>query len=100
LPLDILPHFFIDPCSRRRLTSKDIARWVGVSVTTVSCTLGGYEDVADETRRRILQEAREMGYRPYSMAQSLQRQRTNTLASSSPPLTLASKLLELVETGS
>jgi len=61
------------------VTLKDIARRVGVSVTTVSRALGGYDDVAEETRQRILQAAREMGYRPHIIAQSLQRQRTNTV---------------------
>lgn len=61
------------------VTLKDIARRVGVSITTVSRALGGYDDVADETRQRILQAAREMGYRPHIIAQSLQRQRTNTV---------------------
>ena len=61
------------------VTLKDIARRVDVSVTTVSRALGGYDDVAEETKRRILQAAREMGYRPHIIAQSLQRQRTNTV---------------------
>jgi len=61
------------------VTLKDIARQVGVSVTTVSRALGGYDDVAEETRQRILQAAREMGYRPHTIAQSLQRKRTNTV---------------------
>jgi len=61
------------------VTLKDIARRVGVSVTTVSRALGGYDDVAEETRQRILQAAREMGYRPHTIAQSLQRQRTDTV---------------------
>jgi len=61
------------------VTLKDIARHVGVSVTTVSRALGGYDDVAEETRQRILQAAREMGYRPNIIAQSLQRRRTNTV---------------------
>jgi LacI family transcriptional regulator len=61
------------------VTLKDIARRVGVSVTTVSRALGGYDDVAEETKRRILQAAQEMGYHPHIIAQSLQRQRTNTV---------------------
>jgi LacI family transcriptional regulator len=61
------------------VTLKDIARRVGVSVTTVSRALGGYDDVAGETKQRILQAAREMGYRPHTIAQSLRRQRTNTV---------------------
>jgi LacI family transcriptional regulator len=61
------------------VTLKDIARRVGVSVTTVSRALGGYDDVAEETRRRVLQAAREMDYRPHIIAQSLQRRRSNTV---------------------
>lgn len=61
------------------VTLKDIARRLGVSVTTVSRALGGYDDVAEETRQRILQATQEMGYRPHTIAQSLQRKRTNTV---------------------
>jgi LacI family transcriptional regulator len=61
------------------VTLKDIARHVGVSVTTVSRALGGYDDVAEETKQRVLQAAHEMGYRPHTIAQSLRRRRTNTV---------------------
>lgn len=61
------------------VTLKDIARRVGVSVTTASRALGGYDDVAEETRQRVLQAAQEMGYRPNIIAQSLQRRRSNTV---------------------
>jgi LacI family transcriptional regulator len=58
---------------------KDIAEKVGFSVTTVSRALGGYDDVAEETRRLITRTAEEMGYRPNVMARRLQKQRTDTL---------------------
>jgi LacI family transcriptional regulator len=61
------------------VTLKDIARKVGLSVTTVSRALAGYDDVAAETRRLIVQTAEEMGYRPNVMARRLQKQRTDTL---------------------
>ncbi len=61
------------------VTLKDIAAKVGYSVTTVSRALGGYDDVAEDTRRLIVQTAEEMGYRPNVMAQRLQKQRTDTL---------------------
>jgi LacI family transcriptional regulator len=61
------------------VTLKDIAKKVGFSVTTVSRALGGYDDVAEETRRLIMQTAEEMGYRPNIMARRLQKQRTDTL---------------------
>lgn len=58
---------------------KDIAARLNLSITTVSRALGGYPDVAVETRQRVLQAAREMGYHPNIIAQSLQRRRSNTL---------------------
>lgn len=61
------------------VTLKDIAKKVGLSVTTVSRALGGYDDVAEETRQIIVQVAQEMGYRPNVMARRLQKQRTDTL---------------------
>ena len=61
------------------VTLKDIAARLNLSVTTVSRALGGYADVATETQQRILRTAREMGYHPNVIAQSLQRQRSNTL---------------------
>jgi LacI family transcriptional regulator len=60
-------------------TLKDIARKVGVSVTTVSRGLAGYDDVAEETRDRIKAAAAELGYSPNVTAQRLQKQRTDTL---------------------
>lgn len=61
------------------VTLKDIAGRLGVSVTTVSRGLSGYNDVADETRARILAAADELGYQPNLMAQRLQKKRTDTL---------------------
>jgi len=61
------------------VTLKDIAARLNLSVTTVSRALGGYPDVAAETRRRVLQAAEEMGYYPNAIAQSLQRRRSNTI---------------------
>lgn len=61
------------------VTLKDIAARLNLSITTVSRALGGYPDVAVETRQRVLQAAREMGYHPNIIAQSLQRRRSNTL---------------------
>lgn len=60
-------------------TLKDIAQKIGVSVTTVSRGLAGYNDVAEETRDRIKTAAAELGYFPNVTAQRLQKQRTDTL---------------------
>ncbi len=61
-------------------TLKDIAREVGVSVTTVSRALAGYNDVAARTRQEVQRVAHEMGYEPNITARNLQRQRTDTIA--------------------
>ncbi len=61
------------------VTLKDIARRAGVSVTTVSRALAGYDDVAQATRQRIHQIAHELGYQPNVTARRLQKQRTETL---------------------
>ncbi len=61
------------------VTLKDIAREVGVSVTTVSRGLAGYNDVAASTRQRIQETAVRLGYSPNITARRLQKQRTDTL---------------------
>ncbi len=61
-------------------TLKDIANKVGVSVTTVSRGLAGYNDVAANTRKEIERVAQELGYEPNITARNLQRQRTDTIA--------------------
>ena len=61
------------------VTLKDISQKVGVSVTTVSRGLAGYDDVAKETQQRIRETADKLGYHPNIMARRLQKQRTDTL---------------------
>ena len=61
------------------ITLKDIAREVGVSVTTASRALGGYDDVSPATRTRVQAAADQLGYTPNITAQRLQKQRTDTL---------------------
>ncbi len=61
------------------VTIKDVAERVGRSITTVSRALNDYDDVNEETRRRIKQVAKEMGYHPSSIAQKLRKKRTETI---------------------
>lgn len=58
---------------RSRPTSADVARRAGVSRTTVSFVLNERRDVRlrPETRRRVLQAAAELGYRPHGPARQL-----------------------------
>jgi LacI family transcriptional regulator len=57
---------------------RDVARLAGVSPASVSFALNGLPGVADETRRRILAAAAELGYHANPQAQALRRGRTTT----------------------
>ncbi|NBD26788.1 LacI family DNA-binding transcriptional regulator [Paenibacillus glycinis] len=60
-------------------TIKDLARIAGVSVTTVSRALNGYDDVNEETRRKIKRVAEEMNYRPNVLARSLVTKKSRSI---------------------
>jgi LacI family transcriptional regulator len=58
---------------------RKIAEMVGVSVSTVSKAINGYKGVNEETRKKILQIAKEMDYVPNVMARGLKTKSTNTI---------------------
>lgn len=62
-----------------RVTIKDLARASGFSVCTINKALNGKPWVSENTRRRVLELAETMGYRPNRLAQALAR-RTLALA--------------------
>jgi DNA-binding LacI/PurR family transcriptional regulator len=57
-------------------TIYEVARRASVSRQTVSRVINNRPDVADDTRKRILQIIDEIGYRPSAVARSLSKQRT------------------------
>ena len=57
---------------------RDVARIAGVSVATASLALNGQPGVADDTRRRIVAAAEQLGYQANPQAQALRRGRTTT----------------------
>ncbi len=61
------------------VTIKDVARLAGVSPATVSLVLGNKGQVAEKTKRRVLEAAQKLGYRPNVVARSLVKGRTNTV---------------------
>ena len=65
-----------------KISSKDVANKAGVSQTTVSYVLNGREDVAipSATRQRVLDAARELGYRANSSARSMRSGRFGSIA--------------------
>lgn len=58
---------------------EDISQQLGISISTVSKALNGYSDVSPETRDRVLEIARDLGYHPRSAARNLRRQRTEKI---------------------
>ena len=64
---------------RQEVSIEDIARAAEVSHSTVSRALRDSSLISVEVRERIQQLAREMGYTPNAIAQSLQTQQTSTI---------------------
>lgn len=60
----------------RPVTMSDLARAVGVSRSAVSFALNNENQVSEETRRRVLEKAAELGYRPNAGARALASQTT------------------------
>ncbi len=58
-------------------TIYDIAKKAGVSTATVSRALRGRSEVVVEVRERVIEAARELGYRPNRLAQALTAGKTN-----------------------
>ncbi|MFI7414682.1 LacI family DNA-binding transcriptional regulator [Streptomyces sp. NPDC049627] len=62
----------------------DVARHAGVSPSTVSYALSGKRPISEETRRRIEESVRRLGYRPHVGARALASGRSNVLALAVP----------------
>ncbi|MCL2896775.1 LacI family DNA-binding transcriptional regulator [Brenneria tiliae] len=66
------------------MSLKKIANELGLSSTTVSRALNGYDDVAAATRERIVEAARRLGYQPNSLARRLKMGKTDAVALAYP----------------
>lgn len=63
----------------KKVTIKDIAKFAGVSVSTVSRALRNDPTASPKTIKRILKIARKLNYYPDSFAKGLRQKRTNTI---------------------
>jgi LacI family transcriptional regulator len=62
-----------------RVTLKTIADEAGLSITTVSRALAGYDDVNEATRQRIIAIAKRLDYEPNLAARHLRSKHTQTI---------------------
>ena len=63
-----------------RTTIKDIAKYTGFSITTISLVLNGKaHKIPKATEEAILQAAKELNYRPNQLAVGLVKKQTKTL---------------------
>ncbi len=60
----------------KRATIKDIAKILGISPSTVSRALKDHPDISEETKKRVLEVAHQLNYRPNILAQRLRQKRT------------------------
>ncbi len=62
-----------------RVTSHDVAEKAGVSQSTVSRVFSGDERLSDSTRKKVLEVAKSLGYKPNAIARSLITKRTQII---------------------
>lgn len=70
-----------------QITMKEIAKKLGVSVSTISRALKDSPELHPETKRKIVEMAKEMNYQPNLLAQSLRISRSKTLGVIVPEIT-------------
>jgi LacI family transcriptional regulator len=70
-----------------KVTIKHIAELAGVSSAAVSKALNDHSDISDETKKRILEICKEVGYTPNEIARSLAKGRSNMIGLLIPDIT-------------
>lgn len=64
----------------KKILMEDVARVAGVSKTTVSRVLNGAsEQIPEDTQKRVIETAKNMGYTRNTLASSLRRQQSDTI---------------------
>lgn len=78
---------------------KDVAKYAGVSVTTVSRVLNGEKYVKDDLKARVQKAIDDLGYSPSHIARSLVRKKTNLIGVIVPDVTSSfySTILSTIE---
>lgn len=83
----------------KRVTSVDVARVAGVSRATVSYVLNNKpgQTIPDDTRRRVLEAARQLDYHPHASARSLAVGRSDIVLFSIPYLPISASTSRFAE---
>jgi DNA-binding LacI/PurR family transcriptional regulator len=71
----------------KRVTAKEVAEKLGISAMTVSRALNDHPYVDEETRKKVEQVAKRMGYSPDHIAKSLATRKTHTIGVVLPEIT-------------
>ena len=61
------------------VTIKQVSEYCGVSISAVSKALNGYPDIGEKTRKKVIEAANQLGYRPSAIARGLKTGRTFNL---------------------
>ncbi len=64
---------------QKETTIYDIAKALNLSAATISRGLKGHRSISEETKKRILEKAEELGYRSNTFASNLRKKKTNTI---------------------
>lgn len=70
-----------------KVSLRDLAKVLNVSISTVSKALRNSYEISGETRERVMEAARELGYHPNPYAGSLRHHKSKTIALLVPELT-------------
>ena len=65
---------------RKSITSRDVAHLAGVSQSAVSRSFSPASSVSEKTRKKVMDAARKLGYRPNTIARSLITRSSRTIA--------------------
>ena len=68
------------------ITIKDIARELGISVSTVSRALQNHPDISDRTKEMVQACAKQLNYKPNLMASNLRTSKNTTIGVVMPEL--------------
>ena len=71
----------------KRITAKNIAKELGISVMTVSRAMNNMPNVNEKTRKKVIETARRLSYSPNHVAKSLVLKKTQTIGVVVPEIT-------------